>query len=77
MLSLTECVWDFQKSALWDTHEHAVSLKVDCRPHHHTFHSIVRSHGQTFLHFEMRAICWESERTSYFYAFSTFKMGVT
>ena len=22
MLSLTECVWDFQKNALWDTHLH-------------------------------------------------------
>ena len=24
MLSLTECVWDFQNNALWDTHYHAV-----------------------------------------------------
>ena len=24
MLSLTECVWDFQNNALWDTHQHAL-----------------------------------------------------
>ena len=24
MLSLTECVWDFQSNALWDTQEHAI-----------------------------------------------------
>ena len=24
MLSLTECVWDFQNNALWDTHLHNV-----------------------------------------------------
>ena len=24
MLSLTECVWEFQNDALWDTHYHAM-----------------------------------------------------
>ena len=24
VLSLTECVWEFQNNALWDTHEHAL-----------------------------------------------------
>ena len=24
MLSLTECVWNFQNNALWDTHLHAL-----------------------------------------------------
>ena len=26
MLSLTECVWDFQNNALWDTHQHALLI---------------------------------------------------
>ena len=26
MLSLTECVWEFQNNALWDTHKHALFL---------------------------------------------------
>ena len=26
MLSLTVCVWEFQNSALWDTHEHALMI---------------------------------------------------
>ena len=24
MPSLTECVWEFQNNALWDTHQHAL-----------------------------------------------------
>ena len=28
MLSLTECVWDFQKDALWDSHKHALVMET-------------------------------------------------
>ena len=24
MLSMTECVWEFQNNALWDTHQHTL-----------------------------------------------------
>ena len=30
MLSLTECVWDFQNDVLWDSHEHALFMFVEC-----------------------------------------------
>ena len=32
MLSLTECVWEFQNNALWDTHQHALLTHVLKRP---------------------------------------------
>ena len=28
MLSFTECAWDFQNNALWDTHYHALLTAI-------------------------------------------------
>ena len=31
MLSLTECIWDFQNNALWDTHQHTLLTEREAK----------------------------------------------
>ena len=66
MLSLCECVWDFQNSALWDTHWHALlsskyflTLKLFITAGHgqHTgiievFHSLILAYAPKRINYE-------------------------